>query len=64
LAAEGSHLDLTWSEKDSVPRLTRYTPDDIVAAFRNSTFARSRGHTYANLDSFGAACNTGGGATQ
>jgi hypothetical protein len=57
LAVEGDHhLYFAWSENDRIPRLTRYTADDVLTAFRNSSFARSRGHSYENLANFTSLC--------
>jgi hypothetical protein len=57
LAVEGDHhLYLAWSENDRIPRLTRYTADDVLKAFRNSSFARSRGHSYVHFANFTSLC--------
>jgi hypothetical protein len=56
----GGSLYLAWSEADSVPLLTRYTPDDILRTFHNSSFARSRGGAYLNVSgSFAKVCSDG-----
>jgi hypothetical protein len=57
LAVEGDHhLYLSWSESDRIPRLTRYTADDVLEAFRSSSFARSRGHSYVHFANFTSLC--------
>lgn len=56
LAVEGDNLYLFWSEYDKLPRLTLFPSDEVMGALKNSTFARSRGHTYEGVDGFTAMC--------
>jgi hypothetical protein len=45
LAFEGrQHLYVSWSETDSAPRLTRYSPEQVLESFRNSSFAQWKGN--------------------
>jgi hypothetical protein len=50
------NLYVTWSEHDRTPRLTRFSLEEVLERLRNSTFARSRGSSYLDLDDYTALC--------